>query len=493
MILLIIYYLTLAIWGVIGFFAGPETFHRWFIFTNAALALSGYITSISYAANKFPRFSWMGIFSLFSLCFIIVHFQFPFLLGFYGELSDSMESLPYPELIPQASSLTLASYMAFLIGYLLTKKSKGFVPPMKPVNSLTPQLASRLTYGFSIAATIFLGLMFVIDPTYYLGGYYGNVGGYSLVSGIEHVFLLFKVFLAVSIAMDFYRMRMQYESLNPLAFLLAANKLTLGIVALSTLLWLYVGDRGPVIQMVAMYAGGWSIFFFRVRLPAFLIAAICAAMLMAFIREYRTSERGVTLEERLEKGSYRLEEQQWYDVTGELAGNINVLYIAMSTTDQGNYFWGLFKLNNVIGAVPFASRITSKVMGPYMSGLTSAAYLTAIILGPYSQIGVGTTVVTDIYLDFGLPGCIVLMGLLGMFIAWLENRCITSLSVYTHILFFMYLGFAFYWSRSSYFVSSKEILWAFVLVILAHRVLGRKEMLTSTQIRQRAFKPPYTQ
>ena len=97
--------------------------------------------------------------------------------------------------------------------------------------------------------------------------------------------------------------------------------------------------------------------------------------------------------------------------------------------------------------------------------------MTAVIIGPYSRIGVGTTIIADIYLDFGLFGCVILMGFLGGGFAWIENRGFYTKSLYSHTLFMMCASFAFYWPRSSYITNIKEITWTLLLIFVMHRAL----------------------
>ena len=483
--LLFHFYLILIIcWSVIGFFSGPTSINTNFLFANGFLAVSVYTIGIAYSAARYKRFSWIGLFNLFNISFLIVHFHYPLLARFYPSVAGNMSIWMYPETAVRASSVSLAAYAALWMGYLLTKTRRGLTPVNKAVSTLDHASLARAPYVLAAAALFLFSVIFVINPNYYLGGYYGGWDEEDIQGGLRHVLVLFNVMYYSAIILDFYRLRVQHTSLNPLEFLIHANKFVLIISSLLVLASLYTGDRGPIIRTLALYAGGWSIFFFRVRFGLFVIALVTGAMLMSFIKEYRTHERGVSLSDRMEEGRYQIQDRRWYDVPGELGGSVRVLNVAVKISEDGNFFYGLFKMNNLISAVPFSSRYATAIVGPYLRGLTTSSYMTGVILGPDSRTGVGTTIIADIYLDFGIAGCIVLMGLLGVFIAWIENRCFTSLSLYFHTIYFIYLSLAFYWCRSAYITNSKEVLWTFLIVVVFQRVFSGNLKLPTVVIRR---------
>ncbi len=376
-----------------------------------------------------------------------------------------------PEYAAKASSISLAGYGAFLFGYFIQKPK---LPPFlmnKRVATMRIELLNTVTYLIACLAIGTLGVIFVIDPEFYLAGSYGSNQGETIAAGLKHFLILFKVFYSSSIVLDIYRLRIEHNRLNPFEFLFASNKLVIVLVSVFLLLSFYVGDRGPIIQTLALYGAAYSIFFMRIRLYQFLTIALIGVLIMGFMGKFRTREDGLSLALRMEEGKYEFQDSKWYDIPGELGSNVRVLHVALPIAEQRGYFWGLFKLNNIVSAVPFASRIVSAVVGPYMSGLTSSHYMTAVIIGPYSRIGVGTTIIADIYLDFGLFGCVILMGLLGGGFAWIENRGFYTNSLYSHTLFMMCVSFAFYWSRSSYITNIKEITWTLLLIFVTHRML----------------------
>jgi len=133
MVALLFYLAALCFIGALGTFLAPTSFHVNFLFANATLALSVYILTIGYAAKNFKGFSWIGIFHLFSLSLVIIHFLYPFLVRFYSEIEGNMFVWMYPEVAPKASAISLASYAAFCFAYFKAKPHRGITSPQKPV------------------------------------------------------------------------------------------------------------------------------------------------------------------------------------------------------------------------------------------------------------------------------------------------------------------------------------------------------------------------
>ena len=189
---------------------------------------------------------------------------------------------------------------------------------------------------------------------------------------------------------------------------------------------------------------------------------------MAFLSYYRTSFGGMDFQDKFDEGSYKLSQIKWYHPATELGISFRCVVASEVIVADRGLFNGFFKVNNFASCIPFASRFLAPNLGYGMSGVTSSRYLTVIIIGPTSKIGVGTTVIADIYLDGGLIGVIALMGLLGWFFAHLEHNAFNSCSLMYFYAYLIFLSISFYWSRAHYFPHSKLILWGLILIRMLH-------------------------
>lgn len=94
---------------------------------------------------------------------------------------------------------------------------------------------------------------------------------------------------------------------------------------------------------------------------------------------------------------------------------------AFSAVDQIGYFHGTFFMQGLLSIIPFYGKLLSwfsSDKGGRMHG--TAFFMTYYIFGNY-RYGLGTSIVTDIYIDFGLIGVSVIMLLYGLLSAYLYN------------------------------------------------------------------------
>ena len=305
-----IYSILIIFVGIFGAFIAPSTFNTNFLFANGLIAFLSLGISLSYARLVFKDFSWVSLFTLFSLSFVIIHFQYPFLVWFYQDIEGLMFIWMRPEYAAKASSVSLAGYGAFLFGYFIQKPK---LPPFlinKRVATMRLEPLNTVTYLIACVAIGVLGVIFVIDPEFYLAGSYGSNQGETIAAGLKHFLILFKVFYSSSIVLDIYRLRIEYNRLNPFEFLFASNKLVMMLVSAFLLLSFYVGDRGPIIQTLALYGAAYSIFFIRIRLYQFLAIALVGVLIMGFIGKFRTRENGLSLALRMEEGKYEFQDSK---------------------------------------------------------------------------------------------------------------------------------------------------------------------------------------
>jgi oligosaccharide repeat unit polymerase len=108
-------------------------------------------------------------------------------------------------------------------------------------------------------------------------------------------------------------------------------------------------------------------------------------------------------------------------------------------------------------------------------GMTSSTYLTWNINGIQSSVGTGSTIVADVYLDWGVTGVIIVFFILGRFMAWLELNVAHSHSLYLNCLYLLVLSNALYWGRATLLINLNRWVWSLLILWAAHRFwLGRR-------------------
>ncbi|MEO0794214.1 MAG: O-antigen polysaccharide polymerase Wzy [Verrucomicrobiota bacterium] len=465
-------------------FMAPLEMNGIFLSAVGLLGLFSYIITCFYLRYNTIRFSWAGLFNFFCVSFLIVHFHNILIVEIYDDIRMNMKLWFSPMYACSSAALSLSGFTSFLIVYSLSKSKNRMPLREKATSTINPARLKLIVYILCVASGVLLLLFVGLAGNKFRSGAYAGGGDY-LGGGASHIFILYNVFFFSMIVFDIYRMRVLYDHLSPIGFLRCANPFVLGSAGVYLLMSLYVGDRGPILQMLMLYAGAYSIFFGRIRFWMFAGCIVLGVMTMAFIGRYRTSDAGVSMEEKIEEGKYKMGESSWYHTTAELGGSFRCVAASEMVVEERGYFWGLFKLNNFVSAVPFASRFMAPYFGALTSGLTSGQFLTAVIIGPNSTIGVGTTIIADIYLDFGYVGVIIMMGILGWGFAFVEKRALTGYSLMHIALLLFMLSVAFYWPRSTFVPHVKLIVWGLAFIKIVHVFYGRNLKLSRNDILRR--------
>jgi hypothetical protein len=140
----------------------------------------------------------------------------------------------------------------------------------------------------------------------------------------------------------------------------------------------------------------------------------------------------------------------------------------MLTPELSDYYFGWIQAGRVATSVPLAAGVLRKAI-PFQVhqtplGSTSSSIFTYHVLGPDSTIGVGSSILADLYIDFGIVGCFIGMGLFGYFIAWSEFKAVSTFALFPLVFYLMVVSTSIYWPRSFIGISFQQ--WALTLMIL---------------------------
>lgn len=476
LVYLILSGLLLILGGV--YFFGPSEFNeRWMFFVSLFPILGyGVVCVAKMASAQGQGFAWFSIFNLFSFSFIIVHFQYPILALFYEEIASNTRLWNDPEVSTEAVTVGAIAYVIFLFGYVarlgrLTLRERGAKQVV-----FGPVEISKVFYllfvGCLGAFALFLGL---VGASFLSGAYAGSA---NWGAGATYLFLLFEILLYLAIILEIYRMRMENPNRGFLAYLFGFNKLLSMFMAAYILFQVYTGDRGPIVATGIIVIGGYDIYFRRLGLKFFIPLAVCGAVVLTLISQYRTRDATMTLEERVEKAKTRVEDKPFYEYTGDLATSIRTLNCAVGVTDgQMGYFKGLVIGGQVTGVVPFFQKFFGRFLpavNGYRMGTTSSFINTSILHGLFNPIGAGTTVVADVYYDAGIFSVILCLFVIGYFQAWIETTAKGNHSIYRMVIALLVLTYALYWPRASFLGDLDFWVWSLGLVWILRTKVFRK-------------------
>lgn len=463
--------------GLIAYYAVPGGMNEVLLLSLSIIAFIAYLVSVFWLKSISNLFSWFSFFNMFNISMLIVNFQFPALCYFVAEIAESPFIWHQYTSVNKCAALSLVGYVLFLLGYMNNIFKLRSVSAIKKVGYISPLSIRRFLHvGSAITWLLFVLFIIIVGPAYLSGAYDGTK---NWGSGATYIYLLFQSSLFVVIGLDHYALKLEHKNLGLYRYLSGLNKPIMILAALFVLLNVYTGERGSVVQVGVLYAGAYT-FFLRKLSFVWFAAAIClGAVLMTFMSLYRTRDASVSLEERIITGKERTQELKWYNYTGDLAGSVRINNAAMQYFGDSP-FLGRTMLVEAGSAVPFLTGAMAKT-SPWTGLGANGSYYYTQLLSPITnkgnQTGAGNTLFGDIYMNFKMPGILIMFPLLGLFCAYVEYQAKYNVCVFYNVIYMVLLTWAVYWPRSAYFGPTRNIVWVLLVTYIAFRVMkGRGVM-----------------
>jgi len=243
------------------------------------------------------------------------------------------------------------------------------------------------------------------------GRYSGQITGGPLVEG---VYLAIIVLSMVSVAL----------------WVLPTSKDTrrstlLSFSALLSSVWavrlLVNGDRNSFMLIAIVAIGGFVTFRFRAGRWFLVILCTIAIALYNAIEAFRSGKIGSLLDFVL--GGWGVTATSYGGDNSFNISTVGVRAALASVPEHIDYGYGLYKLIGVGGVIPF---IRGLVIPPETPYIQSSDVLSDILLGTWARWGVGSNIIVDVYVDFGVLAVPVLLFTLGLFVAFVQRAVVQS-------------------------------------------------------------------
>ena len=313
------------------------------------------------------------------------------------------------------------SLVAYLLGIL--KKNEAKMQQSDNVIRISPQLYKSVIVINFFAFLWWLSSLTISDLT---GASYIGSGDYSNQTAIYQE-LLFKV----SQYLVFFVIICREQRTNTfLQLIKKIPKIPLILTVIYIMVKLFSGDRGGAIWSLCMlfYVYVWLVrpkIKFVYVLPFLLFFAV----LMSAISVGRGYGDQLSFSEKVsmgirEKGVFADQYDSFFIPTQELAHSIQCNHIAYHQilVKKESFFYGQFQGIYLCQMIPIlGSKIVESFHIPRKEQ-SSSAYVTISALGEYPAYGLGTTILADFYLEFGVLGV-----LLGFYVIGLLFRRIDSI------------------------------------------------------------------
>lgn len=318
--------------------------------------------------------------------------------------------------------------------------------------SYKKMVVKPVTQNYKILPTspIFVFVTFLMLTFILTGGisYYKNyyMGDKTVENGIaSYLLLLISILVIILFSIEFLNRSKDKNYLIHKSYILV----TLGFSALL----LYSGNRTQALLLIIPIVGLYAYLFRHILLREFAYLIVFGIIGMWIVQNLRSYNKvNISLESPV---------LVFLDMTIPSRNT----YEAMEYVDNNGITFGKSMSASVIGLVPgLAGTIMDDDINEYGSAETLSKYTYDKLGTPKEyQIGLGTNIIADTYLAFGLSGTIILMFFLARILRLLEVKTF-NLSIYGTVGFSALLANSVFLARSSYTHPVRYIVWSIILV-----------------------------
>lgn len=445
----IIFSALLFIIAVLSYFFAPIHYSNHFCIFLMIVYL---VTSLFTIRFTLLDRNYFNFHVFFLISFFFVNFVYPVFIYPVNPLHFSVYKYAFNhDIISRATAMALLGACSYNFGAILgfTKKAGNTMVSDTNYNTLL-FLLTNLVYVISAVVLIFAGAAMLK----------GNFGSSSTIPA--GLLVIFEVSIGLAVILVVIK-RTGHQSL--MTYIWKFNKPILFLLAGFILLFIYTGDRGPVLQVLLISIGGYSLFINPIKLKTFVIGTLLAMLIFTFISYARspdvTSKHQEGISRFIARGSKNIKLESFFDLGMDLIINNRNLYVGIDYAEKHGFTYGKSMFYNLFAPVPYLPTLMTKTLfNSLPSDLTSATIITKEAKLSW---GLGTNVIADLYMAFGIPAVILFMFLLGKLVTRFQLMAFSGKNPYSIITYLFLVGFSVYLPRTSVLEPLRHIIWALLL------------------------------
>ena len=419
--------------------------------------------SLAHCTQSFVIFCVEGFFLLKTKCkYNLLNFEMLFTIGFafvcyaypmvYYNLDPyfSLFGLDFPEVyITKGTALATVAYSFLAYGFLKYPTVEQAVTLENRNIGFSSKFLTKLT------ELLLLVMLVSLVPVLLSGEYDMNWGAGSEIRGVMESLIFYTLF------QKFYRNRG-----CDLKSLIKKDKIYFALVISYVLLSTAIGNRGNIIRI------GLLLFvLFNIYIKKLSNATVLIVMLLGIFLMYA---RGAVRD----SGSYqnaRENSVHILDFGRDLIINNRSEYVLMDIADRNGHTYGKNFLGSLLSSIPYAQSTLLTITGMTVEDISSGSMVTRdyFAKGDPDSFGLGTNIVGDVYLAFGLPGVIFLFYLLGYSISKISYRANQGNPIMQYIYAILLMN-SVIWIRADFFKPLQMVIWGVAL----YYFFDRKKILS---------------
>lgn len=396
--------------------------------------------------------------NLFLSSFFLTSFAFAvFIYPIYGNNSPLFLFVDL-NVINKCTAISAMAFLSYSIGYSLNN-NKYTNKTIFNYNIISKRI--KPFYWFSCIIILLSSIFFIRNND---GDIQVGIGSY------------FTILLLVSSSIYFIAQAHTDRNKNFISFV-KKNKIILSSLLIIALIYLLIGDRGLVIQIMVLLFSIYSVYYKKIKIAFIIPILLSGVLLMYSVRITRQGEQSL----RHANVSGFLEQSQEVYVSSDfnmwtpfsdLTERYIELYLGYQIQErQGGYIYPLKIFSVLVSPIPVLPNILNNLIYDIPLSETSVGKS----VGDYYDFHAGNNCIIAIYAPWGWPGIIILFFLFGYFIKYFTLN--KSNSFYNAVFYVIILYMAVYLPRSSILDIYRPIIWALILIKFCNHKSINKQII----------------
>lgn len=444
------------------FWVVPNGADEWVIWPCLMIFYVYFITSIRKPIVIIPGIPTFFKIEVFFLLFYFILFYFPYQKYVLG-IDNLKENFFLQNTYLEYTNVSILACTIGLISFML-----GIQRKISFSKSFKENKYSKEQYN-KLFSTVFIVLIFLIVifcftglQAYIINSYKGSDTGDTTTNGIYFIISFFMLFLS-GFSILFYK---KFKKVKYLFFILCGTY---------SILLLISGDRNTFFIIVVSLLAGFYTYVKSIRRLKIIMYVFLALYLYQIVEISRNSEeRGLN--------SFVSAMEVWSETEKDTEIDKSSFSITTTATrvafamvpDRFDYFYGKFKMIGIAGIIPYSRSI---LVDPKDKFITSTDVL---ILGVGTDWSVGSSIIADIYVDFGIIGVVILMYILGYFANFIQTKVQDNRkSIKWGVLYLITFSLYSQISRYSFDFIVRDIAWAFFIFWIFEKIVKEKKEITN--------------
>ncbi|MEI7501780.1 MAG: O-antigen polymerase [Paludibacter sp.] len=389
--------------------------------------------------------SLVGFQFLFMIAFYFTNFVYPV---FYFVNNPTFSIFEYTfnyDIISKATSIAYVAYSFYFLGMSIAERNE------ETSIEQTPEKDYSVIASFSFRLTVIALLLYIISGGIKAMGSLYSGDGEIIEQGISAYFYMLLFSSATVLSAFVFNVEDKTKQILYLIFIA-------GII----LLLVFIGTRTMPLALCLILMISFSSKVKKIPNSVFLSLLIFGAIFLTFIMFARSSSIGD--QDYTKNAIENVDLTSVWDIGSDLIINNRSLYTLIDFADDFGHTYGLNLIGGIFSPIPYLQGFFCSAFNVPTYLISSATFNTFLEFGPDFSWGIGTNVVSDIYLAFGMFGIAAFFTFLGWIISKSELR--SNNNLYWNIIYLLFVSNSVYLVRSGFFDGFRTFVWSLLIVYL---------------------------